>query len=179
MIWFTADTHFGHENIIKYCDRPFEDVQEMDAELIRRWNVCVKPDDKVYHLGDFCWGDKKKYLSRLNGQITVLKGSHDKDFSALHLDSMLTISPIKDEYGNPRSIVMCHYAMRSWHHSHYASWHLFGHHHGRLEPYGLSFDVGVDCWNYYPVSLEEVAKKMKTLVPFVDYRKNGQHHESE
>ena len=143
----------------------------MDAELIRRWNTCVKPDDKIYHLGDFCWGDKKKYLSRLNGQITILKGSHDKDNAFLHLDSMLTISPLKDEYGNPRKIVLCHYAMRAWPYSHYASWHLFGHSHGKLVPFGLSFDVGVDCWNYYPVSLDEIVDKMKTLVPFDDYRK--------
>jgi calcineurin-like phosphoesterase family protein len=61
--------------------------------------------------------------------------------------------------------------MRSWDKSHYASWCLFGHHHGSLELYGLSFDVGVDCWNFFPVSLEQIDKKMSTLKPIVDFRK--------
>jgi calcineurin-like phosphoesterase family protein len=61
--------------------------------------------------------------------------------------------------------------MRSWDKSHYASWCLFGHHHGLLEPYGLSFDVGVDCWNFFPVSLEQIDKKMSTLKPIVVFRK--------
>jgi calcineurin-like phosphoesterase family protein len=63
--------------------------------------------------------------------------------------------------------------MRSWPNSHYASWHLYGHHHGKLPPYGLSFDVGVDCWDFAPVSLGQVEEKMKTLKPIVDYRKEG------
>ena len=168
-IWFTADLHLGHTNIIKYCNRPFSSVDEMDEELITRWNECINPTDIVYHLGDFCFGNPGKYFKRLNGRITFIFGSHDRE-TAFPI-RIREISPLKDEYGNDRKIVMCHYAMRSWPHSHYASWHLFGHHHGKLEPYGLSFDVGVDCWDYNPVSLEEVADKMKTLAPIVDFRR--------
>lgn len=170
MIWFTADTHLDHANIIKYCDRPFVDVNDMDEEIIRRWNYTVEPDDTVFHLGDFCMGNPNRYLNRLNGKKIFLLGSHDKNMSGLTKERMIIIQPTKDEYGSKRLIVLCHYAMRSWPMSHYASWHLFGHHHGRLEPYGLSFDVGVDCWDFYPISLDEVAKKMATLKPIVDYR---------
>ena len=172
MIFFTADTHFGHANIIKYCDRPFEDVGEMDEELIKRWNQVVGKKDSVYHLGDFCWGEPKKYMDRLNGNLFLLRGSHDRNsLKYCHKDSILRVNFCNDEYGNPRYIVMCHYAMRSWDHSHFASWHLFGHHHGALPPHGLSFDVGVDCWNFHPVSLFKVQQKMATLQPIVDYRK--------
>lgn len=62
---------------------------------------------------------------------------------------------LNDEYGNSRYITLCHYSMRSWNKSHYASWCLFGHHHGSLEPYGLSFDVGVDCWNFTIWAIDE------------------------
>lgn len=172
MEFFTADLHLNHQNILKYCNRPFSTIESMNEELIYRWNSVVDVEDDVYHIGDFCFGDARPFLKRLNGHIFLLSGSHDKNIKDLVLkDRILTISPLNDEYGNSRTIVMCHYPMRSWPLSHYASWHLFGHHHGKLEPYGLSFDVGVDCWNYYPVSLEEVATKMATLKPIVDYRK--------
>lgn len=61
--------------------------------------------------------------------------------------------------------------MRSWHLSHYASFMLFGHHHGNLDPHGLSFDVGVDTNDFYPYSLNDIENKMKTLKPIVDFRK--------
>jgi calcineurin-like phosphoesterase family protein len=171
MIWFTSDTHFGHTNIIKYCNRPFSSIDAMDEEIIRRWNQCVDVEDRVFHLGDFCMGDPQKYLKRLNGKILILTGSHDKNLKGIaNPDRVLNIQPLNDEYGNSRTIVLCHYAMRSWPLSHYASWHLYGHHHGKLEPYGLSFDVGVDCWDFYPISLDEVLIKMKTLKPIVDFR---------
>jgi calcineurin-like phosphoesterase family protein len=175
VIWFTSDTHFGHDNIIRYCNRPFRSIEEMDRNIICRWNEVVKPDDTVYFLGDFCFGHPDKYTKQLNGKIFYINGSHDKNMRGRILSNDIACldNAINDEYGNPRKIVICHYAMRSWPLSHYASWHLFGHHHGKLEPYGLSFDVGVDCWGYYPVSLDEVAHKMATLKPIIDYRKGG------
>jgi calcineurin-like phosphoesterase family protein len=166
--WFTADTHFGHENIIKYCNRPFANVKAMDDLLILNWNSCVKPEDYIYHLGDFCMGDPRPYFERLNGHIRILPGSHDKELNKL---PPMNIFPKIVTLNEVPKITLCHYAMRSWPLSHYASWHLYGHHHGKLEPYGLSFDVGVDCWNYAPISLEEVSAKMAHLQAIVDYRK--------
>jgi len=169
-IWFTADSHYGHFNILKYANRPFHSIEEMDNSLINNWNSVVQPEDTVYDLGDFCLGNPAKYIQRLYGNIIRIKGSHDKDIQQPYV---IVIKPngLLDEYGNQRTIVLCHYAMRSWPLSHYASWHLFGHHHGKLEPYGLSFDVGVDCWNYYPISLKQIEEKMKALKPIEDYRK--------
>ena len=83
-IWFTSDTHWNHANIIKYCKRPFANVEEMDDALISNWNAVVDKGDHVYHLGDFCWGKRDgwiKYLKLLNGNIHIIKGNHDlKDY---------------------------------------------------------------------------------------------------
>lgn len=179
MLYFTADLHLGHENIIRYCHRPFANVAEMDEELIDNWNSCIKKDDTVFYLGDFCFGNPDNYVPRLNGKIYFVPGSHDKAMKRQvaginFLPELAKISPygLMDEFGNRRLIVLCHHPMRSWHNSHYASWHLYGHHHGQLPPYGLSFDVGVDAWDYFPVSLDEVEAKMKTLTPIEDYRRH-------
>lgn len=79
-IWIISDTHFGHENIIKYCNRPFANAKEMDEKLLDNWNSVVKPGDKVYHLGDVFMGDKenfKKLWPKLNGSKRLIVGNHD------------------------------------------------------------------------------------------------------
>lgn len=81
MIWFYSDPHFGHKNVIRYCDRPFKDITEMREKLIKRWNACVKMEDTVYVLGDvfFCGKqDAKKIMSRLNGTKILIRGNHDR-----------------------------------------------------------------------------------------------------
>ena len=162
-IFFTSDLHLDHKNIIRLSKRPFSSVEEMNEEIIRRHNTIVGENDTVYDLGDRYFGNPKKYDGRFNGKLIRIKGSHDHDIKE---PRMIVLN-----LENDISITLCHYAMRSWERSHYATWHLFGHHHGALEPYGLSFDIGVDCWDFYPVSLEMVARKMATLKPIVDYRK--------
>lgn len=82
-IWVTSDTHFGHKNIIKYCNRPFKDELEMNEVLIENWNKVVKPQDKVYHLGDVFFGKSGQVLHRLNGQKRLVLGNHDPDLSYL------------------------------------------------------------------------------------------------
>lgn len=80
---FTSDTHWYHKNIIKYSGRPFEDVQEMNEKLINRWNTAVRPQDNVYHLGDFSFGNydqTKNILKRLAGHKHFVKGNHDEVF---------------------------------------------------------------------------------------------------
>ena len=70
----------GHANIIKYCNRPFETVERMNKEMIKKWNSVVKEGDKIYHLGDFIFGKKDiaaEIISRLNGNIYLIKGNHD------------------------------------------------------------------------------------------------------
>ena len=166
MIYFTSDMHLGHKNIIEYSNRPFKDVDEMDSTIINNFNSVVTPEDTVYDLGDTFFKNQRLYLPRLNAPLIRIKGSHDHGVNEPY---MRVIDVIVS--GEEVTITLCHYAMRSWQTSHYGSWHLFGHHHGKLEPYGMSFDVGVDVWNFYPVSLTQVAEKMVTLKPIVEFRK--------
>ncbi|MEK6860518.1 MAG: metallophosphoesterase family protein [Nanoarchaeota archaeon] len=168
MIYFTGDTHFGHSNIIKYCNRPFQSIEDMDETLIYNWNQKVWDDDIIFHLGDFCFGknnsDFSKYFQQLNGKIILIKGNHDslakknKSYFHEYYDSYKEIE-VSD-----RRITLCHYAMRVWNKSHRGAWHLYGHSHGSLpdDPNALSLDVGVDCWNYAPVSIDQIAEKMQT-----------------
>lgn len=76
MIYFISDTHFCHSNIIKYCDRPFKDVKEMNETIINNWNNIVTNEDIVYHLGDFCLStddEIKNIFNRLNGTIILIR----------------------------------------------------------------------------------------------------------
>jgi calcineurin-like phosphoesterase family protein len=153
MYWFTADEHYGHFKMIEYANRPFSCIEEMNAELIERHNSVVKPKDRVIHAGDFAWGKTRaavsEYIRLLNGQHTFLKGSHDY---WLNRDAM----QIWEETIKGQFLVVCHYAMCTWPRSHYNSWQLYGHSHGRMYLPCKQYDVGVDNNNYYPISFDEV-----------------------
>jgi calcineurin-like phosphoesterase family protein len=174
--FFTSDTHFDDEFAIPYFHRPFQSVDEMNAVMVERWNRVVSTDDIVYHLGDFTLGDLSlfsKWANRLNGTIRILPGNCDsfwiKDFVPNRrlqiLAPLVSVEfPELEVAGKPQMIVLCHYSMQVWERSNHGSWHLFGHTHGRLKGAGLSFDVGVDCADFTPLSLEAVASKMNTLL---------------
>ena len=80
--WFISDNHFNHENIIKYCNRPFKNVKEMDEYMIKQWNSVINKEDLVYHLGDFALGLKpdeyKELINKLNGKIILIRGNHER-----------------------------------------------------------------------------------------------------
>lgn len=170
MVYFTADMHLGHENIIKYCNRPFESAEAMDSELIDNWNELVRPTDVVYHVGDFTLRSRKwalSYIERLNGYIRFVPGSHDRWLSQQLppsdrfevLPPLVTIEYKRYENdADSQLIVLCHYAMKTWDRQHYGSWNLYGHSHGKLSAEPLALDVGVDAQQYYPVGLEEIAE---------------------
>jgi calcineurin-like phosphoesterase family protein len=177
-IFFTADQHYYSPSIIRVCNRPFSSVEEMNSTLIERHNAVVKPGDLVYNIGDMFLGKRsgpnkglesaRSLRRRLNGQHYLLEGNHD-ELAVQMPEAFVWIR----HYARLRSkglpegcpdIVLCHYALRTWEKRGYGSWHLYGHSHGNLPEDGsLSFDVGVDCWDFRPVSIEEVAAKMKRL----------------
>jgi len=167
-VFFTSDHHFSHTNIIKYCDRPFINSFEMDQKLISNWNSVVQKGDIVYHLGDFMFWrktdyDADHYLSNLNGNKILITGNHDRE-STINAKGWKEVHrTIHETKINDQFIVMCHYSMQTWNGSHHNSWHLFGHSHGKLPGIGKSFDVGVDSWNYTPISFEQVKEKMNSL----------------
>lgn len=170
-IWFVADTHFGHANVIKYTNRPFASAHDMNVELVRRWNEVVRPEDTVYHLGDvgLCPPRSlRQILERLHGTIHLVQGNHDKGIDKVR-DRFASISPLTeihvpdpDAVRGVRHIVLCHYKMATWNKKHCGSWHLFGHSHGKIpdDPREFSLDVGVDCWDFTPVSYGRIVERM-------------------
>ena len=154
--FFTSDSHYGHAAILKYCNRPFSNVDEMNEALIDNWNKVVEPTDTVYHLGDFGFGklnDLKKVFDRLKGNKFLVQGNHDSDSLKLPWAGKFVMKELKI---NDKMYQLCHFPQRSWDKSFHGARHLFGHCHGTLTPHGFSCDVGVDCWGYTPVSFEQL-----------------------
>ena len=166
-VWFTSDFHFNHAKSIIFGNRPYENVEDMNNGLINNYNKLVKHNDTVYFLGDFGFGDLetlRKIRYKLKGKIHYILGNHCyKNHINRCAAWFSSMSDLKTISVNKQKIVLCHYAMRVWDGSHYNSWMLYAHSHGKLESQGKSFDVGVDCWNYVPVSFDQVVEKMKTL----------------
>ncbi len=173
--WFTSDLHYHHNNIIKYSNRPFNNVEHMNYALIDNWNAVVGENDDVYSLGDFAFtkvGNILGILSRLKGNIHMINGNHDEEIIKNRqqiLDSgyVKSISDYKEIRVNGQFICLFHYGARVWNRSHRGSWMLYGHSHGSLPPYGKSVDVGVDATfilngrtEYRPYSFLEIKQFM-------------------
>ena len=184
-IFITSDTHFGHRAIIKYSNRPFVEYKAMDKALLDNINRLVQPNDTLYHLGDWSLGynhSPEDYRRQINCRnITLILGNHDKKILRArdrYLRSFYEITPLKEIKAGDQSITLCHFAMRVWDKSHHGAWHLYGHSHGSLpdDPNSLSCDVGVDCWDYCPISLDQVAAVMATkkFVP-IDHHGDREH----
>ncbi len=189
-IYITSDCHYFHKNILRYCNRPFKDVDEMNEELIRQHNKIVKPDDIVYNLGDFTFGSAYQAVSivkRLNGQHRFVCGNHDKWLFDSSYNSNNAYREIQDELlrvGAPKEKIewikdyyefkhngtlfcLMHFPLFTWHHSYKGSINLYGHCHASIEHMikGRQMDVGVDnafklTGEYRPFSLEEVARML-------------------
>ena len=173
-IFFISDTHFGHVNVIRFCHRPYTNVNDMDVDIIQKWNSVVSKNDIVYMVGDFSWREPTIYLKQLNGKIILIAGGHDyrwkRHFHLFHeVHDTMTIRI------GIQPIILSHFCYRVWNKSHYGSWHLFGHSHGRLEPIGKSWDVGIDANSYGPpLSLDQITEIMKDRSDNINLvRKNG------
>ena len=184
-IFFTADTHFGHANIIDFNRRPFTSPEEMEDRIIRNINSDVPPGGTLILAGDFtCHANKEKVRELRNRihckNIHFVKGNHDKDYSQDHIfTSVSDRLELKTDYG---LFIVSHFPMVEWEAAHYGSVHLHGHIHTTGEynqenlhkkyidrfQYGHKpkdpdlplriYDVGVDANNYRPVSLYHLAE---------------------
>lgn len=176
--YFTSDTHFGHQNIIDYCKRPFANVEEMTEGLVANWNAVVKPADTVFHLGDFAMGPKvhhKSFFERLNGKKLLIRGNHDQSHQKM-LDMgwdsstmtyytsiegknvwMTHIPPkIVDPYeGRTYPPEFGAYLDQPENHPLFDI-HLCGHVHNAWKRRGDVINVGVDVWGYRPVTFQEL-----------------------
>lgn len=168
MIYFTADLHFYHGNIIRATNRPFRDADEMNRTLIQKWNERVNFDDEIYILGDFTMKGPElatAILSGLKGTKHLIKGNHD-GFAGRATFDRSQFTSIRDyaeiTYANTM-LVLCHYPILEWNGYHRGSMMLHGHQHNPPE-YNhenrkkgiLRYDVGVDANDMAPVSAEEV-----------------------
>lgn len=159
-IFFTSDTHWHHKNIIDYCKRPFSSVEEMDEILVQNWNSVVKPQDKIYHLGDVFFPKKTSsdcIFSRLNGTKILILGNHDngkdqqlhKWFKRIYsyrilpdLRVMLSHIPVQEESIQRKCILNIH-----------------GHTHEKGSPKGPYRSACVELWDYTPVAYESIISK--------------------
>ena len=171
-IWFTSDTHFGHTNVIKYCNRPFKDTQEMDEALVEKWNSRIKPQDTVYHLGDFSFRENRDWFNprMLRGKKILIRGNHDKK---INKDIWNEVHNYYELKVNKQMFVLSHYPFLEWNKGHRGSIHLHGHCHGNRAKdtaHLRMLDVGVDCHDYGPLHIDEVVDLMKD-------KKGCLHHE--
>ncbi len=165
MIWFTADTHFGHKGIIDHCSRPFSSVEEMDESILSTINKLVQPNDTLIHLGDFCWLEKN--LPTYFGSINCLNkhlviGNHDDKSAKKYFDSVKDIWYFRH---NNRKIALCHYPFHSWRRGWF---HLHGHCHGTAPVKPGRIDIGWDVWKR-PVSFDEIIETFDSQPPMEKY----------
>jgi calcineurin-like phosphoesterase family protein len=163
---FTSDLHLGHANIISYCSRPFSNVDEMNQVIIDRWNEVVGPADTVWCLGDFAFlrADPKtlrRLFSQLQGSKHLIAGNHDgKSVRELGWSSVRDYAEIVVD---KTRIVLSHYSMRTWNGMRHGSVQLYGHSHGALPGTAQCVDVGVDAWDFRPVTWPQITARLATL----------------
>lgn len=163
--YVTADTHFGHAGILSprmHRPRAFPSVEAMNETLVAHWNNRVRPDDTVWHLGDFAYGASaamcREVFGRLNGRKHLVLGNHDhaRTTSLGWASQQQMAEPVIEG----QRVILCHYALRTWHGMHRGAIHLHGHSHGSLPGTARSCDVGIDDWGYRVVSMTEVLERL-------------------
>lgn len=184
--YFTADLHLGHENIIKYCDRPFSGVEEMNAAIVANWNAIVAPDDTVHVLGDVVMGRREEtllFIGQLTGHKILYPGNHDHCWyghgpralrhEAEYLEAgfeELRQGPIRTTLGG-RDVLLCHLPYRGdsrgtdRYREHrpvdQGLWLLHGHIHEKWRQRDRMINVGVDVWDFKPVGEAILASLME------------------
>ena len=179
MNYYISDTHFGHFNCIRFDNRPFASAEEMDAEIIRRWNEKVSDGDDIYFLGDLTYRSVQPagwYLAQLKGRKHLIIGNHDRqmlmDPESMRfwqtVDKILTIT---EHYkGNKTKVTLCHYPMVTWPGAGIGGFHVYGHVHCNLPnwlntafwPPG-ALNAGCMIINYAPATLEELIQFNKSF----------------
>ena len=161
-VWFTADTHFGHGAALGRWKRPFASVSEMDEALVAGWNARVRPGDEVWHLGDFAYRVRAERMAALldclPGRKHLLLGNNDTAETA-GLPGWASVGHYAEFELEGVRLVLCHYAFRTWNGMYKGALNLHGHSHGALAGLPRQIDVGVDVWDYRPVSLGEIRSR--------------------
>ncbi|WP_349371827.1 metallophosphoesterase family protein [Salinarimonas sp.] len=167
-VYFTSDTHFSDPRVLAIDRRPFASLADHDAALIAAWRERVREGDVVWHLGDFARdrpaGRAAEILARLPGEKHLLVGNNDPD-SVTALPFWASVAPYAEIAVEGQRLVLCHYPFRTWRDSAKGVIDLHGHSHGRLTPIPRQYDVGVDVWDYRPVTLAEIRARRRRGPP--------------
>lgn len=197
-LWLTSDTHFGHKNIVRgttewtefkegssnQSTRDFDTLEEHNEALIHNFNSLIKPDDTLWHLGDWSFGGHKNieiFRNQLQCKnIHLIFGNHDQHIEPIDspyrklFNSVQYVKEFSLKLGTERTgtygkqkFFLSHYTHRVWNQSHHGVVHLYGHSHGTLPGIGKSMDVGVDTNNLLPYHLDEVMEIMKNIKPLI------------
>ncbi len=168
MIFYISDLHIGHKNALIFDSRPFEDVDTMETEIIKRWNTKISADDHVYILGDVFYKYSKNmynFLKSLNGHLHLIIGNHDKvlldnEKAASVFESIDSILNIVD---NSKQITLCHFPIMVWNKKHRGSYHIYGHVHRKIDEDTIimmkqerAFNAGCMINNYEPCTFDEL-----------------------
>lgn len=187
MIYFSSDQHYFHSNVIKYCARPFASVEEMNEMMVKYWNDTVSPDDTVYCLGDFSMAFRpvETFTRRLNGTKYLVPGNHDfchsyhkksrnadkrAEWTQKYVDNGWIVLPEQTTLEIPgvATVNMCHHPYhltdafddkyKNWRPVDDGRWLLCGHVHEKWKVVDKMINVGVDQWDFKPVSVDEISK---------------------
>lgn len=169
--WFIADLHLGHARVLKCDDRPFDTIDQHDRALTANCAGWGTPQRTLWLLGDVAFRkpDLDRFVEVVKpewGRVILVRGNHDDkvawrcrgQFSEAHEAHYLRVTPSVKVY-------LSHYAHRVWRNSHHGSYHLHGHSHGALSPWGRSMDVGANCVGYSPISLTSIVDQLKSAPP--------------
>ena len=175
MIYYISDLHIGHKNAIRFDERPFADIDDMEREIVRRWNEKVGTDDDVYILGDVFYrykGSRADFLKRLGGRLHLIVGNHD--FEILKNEAALgcfeSVDKLRQIVDDGRRAVMCHYPIISWNMKHFGAYHVYGHVHANINEGTIfmmkqerAFNAGCMINNYDPCTLLELEENNRVF----------------
>lgn len=171
MKFYTSDLHLEHTNCIRFDNRPFRNTDEMNAEIVKRWNTVVPKNDDVCVLGDIIWNNADvKYIRQLNGHKYLIRGNHDRLNNEIE-KLFVWVKDYAEIKDNGEHLVLCHYPIAHWRNADYGTIHLYGHIHAgrdtrpfeeytrlmkeRGSPYEC-YNVGCMLHDYTPKTLEQL-----------------------
>ena len=167
-IFFTSDTHFGDAPRLRVDKRPFASIGEMDRTIVERWNETVTPDDDIWHLGDFAFGPSAEriaeLLGSLNGRKHLIIGNNDGAETIEQL-GWASVQHYAEMMVEGKRLVLCHYPFRTWNRMGQGVIDLHGHSHGKLKGAPRQYDVGVDVWDFRPVTLATILETRRRSAP--------------
>lgn len=166
--FYISDLHYGHINAVGFDGRPFQNVEEMNAAIVERWNKAVSPGDLVYVLGDMFWcksSDAVPVLKTLNGTKFLIRGNHDRSNDSRFIKQFAKVTDYMEIEDDGCKLVLCHYPIPCFKNHYYGWYHLYGHVHQTWE-YELTQKIrreieehGHNCWMY----------NVGAMLPYMDY----------